>query len=398
MKRIIFSILMTFLAIGSVYCDPIEDVIEQSRQLVEGRQYKSAMDLLYSIDRNNSNKIIVIEKSKIFRNYFAQSINHKMFGLKDLEENENLYDLREKGGKFSLFLFDGIEILKTFLENENGEISNEIGLYYNSIYSGYRDSSNDHYGNVNALRYEYLDAAYRKYQYYDPISWEILGKYYYSNNKITDAFTIFNKLVENDPANPEYNFTYGLMLFNNRNYNEAIPFVEKAIENYKRSDYKYDAISMLGSIYYKIDDIINALENFEQVMESNPYDYRIYDRYVDCLIRNDEIEKAIEFSYNALLIEPDNSYIANALLPVYVSNNELKVFHEILEKCLNEINGNTLAEANFYFQIANVMIQERASQIEINTSLENARERYVKGTNGEHPAIEAINNYLENNE
>jgi len=394
MKRTLIPLFLLFLSLSGLPAESVSDTVRQARLLAEERKYESAMNLLNAADRDNQNPRIAVEKSRLCRLFFVQNINHALFALKDLAPEEDLDRLREGTGTFRIFMFDSTKILPPLLAGEDGAVSNELGLYYHSIQILYGDSLNEQYGDVRSLSLGYLETAYKTFGYYDPDSWEILGKEYYGSGRGEEALKMFARLAEEKPEDPEICFTYGLMLFQDGNYREAVPYMQTAVRNYRIEEYRIDALSLLGSLYYLTEAPEPALECFREVIAVNPYDYRIYERYVDTLLKTGNREEADEKTRQFLMLEPANSFVPEHLLPVFNRNDQLDAYRAIILSCLEDVKGNPLAEANFLFHLGGISINQERPKEETVRWLTSARKKFVEAAGESHPAVQAIDGYL----
>ncbi len=397
MKKIFFYMVMISLNFA-LYGNPSDDVIREADAMIADRKYESAVEILYRFDPENKCRDIVVKKSGIFRKYYVQCINCSIFALKDLEGGETLDELRNSTGKFRFRIFDGISILKSLLNDENGQVSNELGLYYYFIWERAGDSFNSKLGDVNKLVYDNLIRAYETYNYYDPESWEILGKYYFNNGNIEEAFTIYDRLIKDRKDDPEINYTYGFILFHNKQYEESIPYFSAAAKYYKREDYKLEAEGLLGLDYYLLGQYEKASLIFDDVITNNVYEYRIYGQFIDSLLKTGKLKEANRYSRTFLTMEPGNSFVSDTLLPVYFQNDALSEYGIILDNLIDEYKDDSAAKANFLFQKANVLINQGNPRDDVVKYLKLARQEFLKSSGPSNQAVQVIDDYLNQGE
>ena len=111
MRHFTLSVLLFCCSLASS-----QDIaIVKANKLIEDKKYESALKILNEADPGNQNPDIVMAKTDLLLNYFTKSIMHKLFGLKDLEPDENLMEPRKGQGKFAMFMFEPDSILNKLI-------------------------------------------------------------------------------------------------------------------------------------------------------------------------------------------------------------------------------------------------------------------------------------------
>jgi len=72
----------------------------QLENCLSQRQYLTAAQFLDKLDPDNRDPDALVQKIQISINYFAQSMNHKLFAFKDLSGTETIESVRKQGGAF----------------------------------------------------------------------------------------------------------------------------------------------------------------------------------------------------------------------------------------------------------------------------------------------------------
>ncbi|MCR4811038.1 MAG: hypothetical protein K5867_00345 [Bacteroidales bacterium] len=96
-------------------------VLKKADKMVASRQYESAYRLLDEYDPANDRVAVVLKKEDILLNYFAQSINHKVFSLKDLDEGETLQSVRQSFEMGNLYVFNADSVIRRLLVSHPGD-------------------------------------------------------------------------------------------------------------------------------------------------------------------------------------------------------------------------------------------------------------------------------------
>ncbi|QEN07312.1 tetratricopeptide repeat protein [Oceanispirochaeta crateris] len=390
-KKLFLSTILLYICF-LVYGEN-SDVFGKTFELIEQEKYYSAIQYLYTEDPDNEDLDLVILKSKIFRNYFGQSLNHVMWGLKDLENDENLDEVRTGSGELNMYMFDTVEILTPFLDDNRFKVLHELGLYYHSVIMGYGNSLNESFGDVSELSRKNLSECFDN-NFYDDESLTVLGTYYFQDQNMKMAEELFRKALDLNGNNPAANFNYGFILYRNGLLEEAVKYVRVAAEGYLYRNLSIDAYSFAGFLYHAIENYKDALLMFDIALEANPMDYRAYPSYIDSLIKTGDLDKAKERTLHFMMIEPANSYVGNQLIPIYKDNGQIDLIVSILEDCIVQNSNNDETLANFYFQKGNVgLLYNKDKGLE---DLLKAKEYFLKFSDRNHPAVKAINGYFEN--
>ena len=88
--------------------------LQNADKLIEERQYATAFGSL-SMD----NEYFIAKKTEIATNYFIQSMMHTMFILENLNEDQDLMELRKNlDGTFNMTYFDPAKIIKEYSEKK----------------------------------------------------------------------------------------------------------------------------------------------------------------------------------------------------------------------------------------------------------------------------------------
>jgi tetratricopeptide (TPR) repeat protein len=116
---------------------------------------------------------------------------------------------------------------------------------------------------------------------------------------------------------------YGVELYNQGNYTEAFPHVNKALHLYPQSS---KAWSTLGALHYKSGNIKVAKEAFLRAIEINNY-YAAYDNMALLLWEHEGVDKTRTFTRQATKLYPRSENLwFYRLLSEYKSGNHDEAF------------------------------------------------------------------------
>ena len=313
--------------------------IAKAEELILKRQYLSAHNALGADD----NEYIIYRRSSLFTQYFAKSLNHKMFVLLDLKEGENLEDLRSNDSEFSghLIMYDVEKIIKNF-EEKNGKkaiFDLTLGNYYDAVARCYGDGWFISYNDLVSKSQEHLLKA-EKAGLYDEVSLITFGTIYFNEQKYEKSVEVLKKCLALNEKNTFALYNIAVTYAQLKKYNDAVTALEKAIkyENnpailereygflsqcYVNLDNPQKAISTLktgkskikksgrlcytlGTIYYYFNKDYKAAE--KEFLEAVSYDVAKVEEIFDYIANYRDWNNFIAFGKKALQLYPKDDY------------------------------------------------------------------------------------------
>lgn len=379
MRKIIIILIFSLLQMN-IWCDSKVD------NLLEERKYSSAMKYLNTMDPQNTDLNIVIQKLDIFLEYFAQSINHEIFGLKDLSQLETIDDLREHGGEFEVYTFDAPLIFSKF--NNKNIVNPNLIRFYVSLHKCY--SETEKYQNPistsislandidNNLIRE-TDAAY-------------IGQESIRNNDPQNGIHFYNISISKNMFNPEYNYNLAYADIMLGDYHNAIPYIKNAYEYYEDNKLKNDAYLMLGDAYLHDQNFNLAISIFNELLEQEGNFY-ISRKLIQAYIKNGDIQIAEKLTVEYLLmIQAQESPIyklANSFLEI----SDIDNFIKFSNSSITEYDKNKERNAMIYFYQSYVYYKLDKSEESKNTLIKAKNELLNSETQNE-DLLKRINQML----
>ncbi|WIH90176.1 tetratricopeptide repeat protein [Brachyspira pilosicoli] len=325
-------------------------------------------------------------KNNYFKNYLELAIYYFSKNLDLLKRNEE-------------------ETIKDFdletLNKKYKSVHSELGVSY-AILGNYIQSI-DNFNKVTSIE------PYNKNAYYNRfLSYYYLAKYD-NYNYYTNALNDISKLIELDSNNYRFFYYKGLILFNLKNYKEAIDYYKKAIKltcNYNQKIIIYTEI--IESLYlnkeiFEIEKLYNKLS---RIYKKFLYSYDIYTNklfslyvsfisklkikadfnFIDELILkdfnanlNDEIKNNTLYNYtildkdrlksvlNGQLWVGNTNKFNDPIDPVIKRNRDNEAYNYLLEKikvsCLTMHNDNTLMWSHYSDKHQGICIEYDISNI-----------------------------------
>ncbi|MEG0795040.1 MAG: hypothetical protein RR397_00840 [Odoribacter sp.] len=271
------------------------------------------------------------------------------FYLADYFRDKKEYDKANEHTKNAL-LSDGIEngykiqyILKLILHSDTTVVTDgQLDSYMNLLMSKYSDDLS-----VRALHSDFLKKdkklveAKSELEYIlskDQNNYLIWEELLLMCNEMSDTSCMYHQSLEAVKYFPEQPLPYAvaaISLMMNKNFNEALPYLEKGLVLVDdKVDLKVQFYSYLADCYYNLDSVKLAFNMFDQVLKLAPNDILVLNNYAYYLsIRDERLDVAEKMSSKAVSMESDN--------PTY-----LDTYAWVLYK-----RGN-YSQARFYMKLA----------------------------------------------
>lgn len=123
-------------------------------------------------------------------------------------------------------------------------------------------------------------------------------------------------------ADGDINARKGVVLYDNKQYFEAIQYLNKAI-NEKRRVYSTELVyTIIGNAYMELEEYDNSLESYSKSVEINPDFYRAWVNMGIVFRLLGEFEKAENCYLKALEIEPEYAELHVSLGALYIYINK----------------------------------------------------------------------------
>jgi len=192
------------------------------------------------------------------------------------------------------------EYLKIFKEESNEKINNIIYDIDNNN-NNIKLSTNDKNYLENQIQLIKLKALnYRNFN-----DWQKIILYEIANRNYNKALNIINDLTQQFRDNGEQSklfYLKGIILDKRNQLNEAKNFFEKVLElNPSHSG----AYRKLSAIYGLNKDYKKAIDYAKQALKYDPYDYNAYNKIGFYYRKLDNLKKATEYSKKAIELNPD---------------------------------------------------------------------------------------------
>jgi len=385
---ILLGILQFFASPGMA---TMEELLSEVDRLVTDKKYLSAFKLLNSQENGDSNPDIVLKKVDIALNYFGMSMNHKIFAFKDLEEDEEIMDVRGKPGKFEMYPFDAEIILTQLIETnpEDGRLYVSLADYYLEVYEKYR-------GRWEKSDEEILKNARAHYDKAVALGGDLDGKIYFRAGKtalymkeMQDAAERFEVAVKklNDYAPARYNLAYAY-LFQNRPA-DAAPYAVAAYEIYKEIPLKADAAMLAGQAYLEWDRSEEALKYFLLCDQIAPNKFENLCRLMGLYVKLGRGGEAKAVGGRIFELDPAKPAMSQAILSAYAGSPLEEELPGIFKGLALKHAENPEAAGNALYHLSVFYLQTGENALALET-VDEAEELFRKSLKEDHVVFKAI--------
>lgn len=122
--------------------------------------------------------------------------------------------------------------------------------------------------------------------------------------KYAEAIAKYNEALKLDLENAQANYEMGFTLVQSGKGNDAVPYVEKAIEKSNSLQLKAACYDMLGSIYDNDHQTQKAVETYKNGIQVNPKYQRLYYNLGLSYFRNKQFAEAEANAIEAIKLDP----------------------------------------------------------------------------------------------
>ena len=358
-----------------------QKVLKKVDKLIQKGQYQTAFGSLGA----DTNEYIIAKKIELCSKYFALSMMHTMFGFKDLEKGETLYDVRHAvstSGEmtFNTVMYDPAAVVQKYIE-ANGEkpiLDYALGLYYDDViyrYGGNWLMSDEEIMN-NALTY--LRKAYDQ-DCYDGFSLSTLAFIYFSMDDIENAKLVYDKKDQEEyEFTADDNYNYSIVLWNSGELKKALKHSEKCIKGYSDNpEYQSDAYIITARIALAVPDYKKAESTLKKCESKYPEDYRIPLYRITLYGLQGNKQKTLNAADTLFAISPENPEVSQLIIENFVDAGVWTWLPEFFESNLVRYADNLSAKQNLLIHYAYILKQlgdyDRAVQ-----AVAQAKEELVK--------------------
>ena len=274
--RSFFSLLVLSVLFPALLMAQNEtSTLKKAEQMVASRQYASAYRLLDEYDPSNDNIAVLLKKEEIVLKYFAQSMMHRFFSLKDLNDGETLQSVRQGFETGDMFSFDVDSLIRRLLVSHSGDcrLLSGYACFCEALLNDYDEeiwSASFDAGLMRQAASEKCNSASACYQ---------MGLYHDYERRPDSAATFYRRATK--LCDTMWHAFYNLGIaegFRLSMTTQGVDDLHKALHGYTAPVFKADAARVLGILYDEsIHNTDSAAKYYNMAVEidGNSYTNRV---------------------------------------------------------------------------------------------------------------------------
>ncbi|MBN2321019.1 MAG: hypothetical protein JXR49_18215 [Acidobacteria bacterium] len=366
------------------------EVLEDVDRLVGEKKYLSALKLLNEQENGDSNPDIALKKAELALKYFVNSINHRIFSFKDLEEDEDILDVRGAEGTSFIYPFDMEEVFPPLIENypEDPRLPLALADYYIDVYEKYRGRWEKSDEDVLKSARSYYDEALALGDP-DAGAYFRAGKAALYMNDLNGAAGLLETSVRKSGgyAPARYNLAY-TYLFLNRPADAASHAVA-ACEIYDEIPLKADAAMLAGQAYQELGNTEEALRYFLLCDGIAPKKYENMRRLMGLYVKLGQGEEARALGERIYEMNPVNPTASRAFLDSYMGSSLEGQLSGIFKELAVKYAENPEAVGNALYHLSVFYMYKGDSAMALKT-IDEAEKSFRKSLKEDHAVFKAI--------
>lgn len=350
---LILLLLSAFLPLTAAENKKNSPVLDKVDLLISQKQYQSAWTFLHDEAESLNMGDMILKKTELTLLYYAKTNLHQMFAFADLEENEDLSDVRKREAEFDFKLYDPAGALSMVIKEnpDRGEAYYWLAEYYHQVMTLYGDDwekSQDELRSLVIANFRMATAlGMEREEIYSKLSYtELLSANWEA------AIGDLEKALEYNNSNPAYYHDLAVAHLSMNKNNEALSFADKAINLYSNPYYKADSAFLASTIALHLGDSDSAESYLEQGALLSPDDYRFPDRLIRLSLNNSDYDKARKAAGDLFALYPENPANCTTIIQYFYSIDKLNETSGFFEKQIEIYTDKPEILGNLYFHKA----------------------------------------------
>ena len=387
MKNTLFIVLiiLSSLSFG-------QELYPEVETLIADQKYSTAFNKLDSIDPENKDPNVVLLKTDLALNFFVQSIMHQVFAFKDLEEGEDLYELRSGlEGTYDVRSFPINEILDSLLlvYPKDYRLNRVLSDYYYRVQTIYGSNWVMPEEEVLSAMVENAIVAIDNGEA-DYMSFYSVGYYNTLYGEYGKAIPFFKNSIIANPDYPTSHYNLSICFIYLEMPDSAIISAVRASELYDDQIQKSDAARVASIAFLESGNIKDALKYAKLSYSIIPDDYYNLKHLLTVELQDGKETSSEKTAIEFFSLDPTNPQICTDLVDIFLGADKGSVLLEFFDKRVTEYNENYEVLGNIYFhkgQLARAMEENRLAK----NSFLKAKENFEKVFPSDHYVFEVLN-------
>ena len=380
---------LVFIFPGSFFAqEDVSHLLHKADSLIARKKYYTAYRLLAEADPDNQNPAIQLKKEDIVLDGFLISIQHQLFGLKDLEPDESIEQLRGKSGIYNLVPFSVDSVLMRLAERfpHNAEIFKGLGRYYWDYYLRYGGMLDDPEPFYRKALENFRQALLLRPD--DVALYNELGEIYVEKGEMEQARKMFARATKLRPDDSTAHYNLGYVLAVEGQYERALDQALQAARFYYAPALKADAYGLAGIALNQLGRYREAIPYFQKAWVLNPYNYDVVYGLTQAYLKSGD-SRHMETARRLLELDPADSRFYDMLWTLYDSEGRLDTFKSLLQSHLKRFPANDTVGGHVYLYLARVALKQ-SDKTRLREWAEKAREYYSRFLSEDHPVFGLI--------
>lgn len=339
--------------------------------LVADRKYETAWNWLEEQDPDNTNPEMFVLKTDHILSYFCVSMNHQMFGIKNLEPGEDLMEIRSNlNGNYNIVMFNAEDIGDSLLliHPDNALVYRAKGNYYYDMYLRYGEGLGYDEEGLLLHAYESFEKAAELGDEFAHGHY-VMGYLQLLQDNHAEAKAQFIQSIELDPEYPTAHYNLAYIYLIGEEWQDAYNEAMISAELYEDTEFKADAYRLAGVAAKGMEKYDLARKQLETSLNIMP-DHGTYNNLIDMgfITKDKKIVKRYSLEKLALDYSDQQSY--EELYDIYTENNAVPDLIKLLHEIVKSEKDNLPAEINANLTMAYIYENQE--------KLTEARGYYVK--------------------
>lgn len=363
--------------------------------LLDQKKYDTAFKNLDEKDPDNKDPEVVLQKIDIALSYFIQSITHQLFAFKNIEEGEDLFELRSamEEQSLSMYMFPINEVLDTLIlqHPNNFKLHEALGDYYYTVHLIY--GQNWIMDEQEVLKHMFDNCLKASQNGIEDYQNEYCIAYYHTlNEAYQDAIPYYLKSIEYDTKYPTSHYNLAICYMYVGELLNGAEHAVKSIDLYEDDYYKSDAARLAGTLYEESNDLENALKYYQLANQIQEENYYTLSGLLGVEVRLDKTNA--KQTANALFeLAPTNPSICSRISDIYTHSEKGTELLAFYDQKIEEYQSNNEVLGNIYFHIGSYY-QFLENNEESKKAFKIARSNFEKVLDKEHEVFKIIEEAL----
>jgi len=392
MKKVILLIIFSLTTILAFSVE-IDSELKKVDKLIVEKQYLDAINMINDLGKLYEDPQLIHYKVKITISGFATSLNHKMFGYKNLGEEENIYEVRRDGGEFTMVFGDLEEEIKEAINKHPKSyiVYEAAGDYYSDVSLRYGDQLEYSYQDLNQKIVSFYKKSYELGNEKKEVIADI-GEYSLYLELYDQGEKFYRMALPYDTENPDYNYNLSFALENLGRFEEALGYSKTAIEYYHDKDLKADAFQMHAYQNDNLGNIDEAIKNYLLALESNSSMFYSQQHLIINLLSQNDLKKANKYTSDFIILNIRDFDKILSLMRIYFQAEKVDAIERILIELDEKLNDSLdKGTVHYHLGVLYNSVGKNASK-----ELLKARDFYSEKLDADHSIFKKIDEFLNN--